>query len=159
MNWQQCYHSVLALSRQQQLDLLISETAVVAQRWEQLSPKFRLPVLYFFWLSTTSLQRDKVWQLPPEPWHLTGLPLEMGLGQDSFQALSRSGRKIMHLYHRNIFLSLEPSLLPTVMCSTQRQYISCCFLILPTLSKELLLHFELITTSLTDTLQKPGTHL
>lgn len=133
--------------------------AVVAQRCEQPSPKLRLPVLHCFWLSTASLQRDKVWHPPPKPWHLTGLPLEMGLGQGSFQALSRSGRKRMQLYHRNVFLSLEPSLLPTMTCSTQRQSISCCFLILPTLSKELLLHLELITTPLADTLWKPGTHL
>jgi len=44
-------------------------------------------------------------------------------------------------------ISSEPSFLPTMMCSTQRQCISCCFLILSHPSKELLLHSELIRTS------------
>lgn len=101
-----------------------------------------------------------MWQRSPEPCHLTDLPLWLGLDQNGFQPLRESsGVKMIHLYHTNILISSEPSLLPTMMCSTQRQYISCCFVSLPTLSKEFLLHFELIRTSLAGTLWKPGTWL
>lgn len=101
-----------------------------------------------------------MWQRSPEPCHLTDLPLWLWLDQNDFQPLSESsGVKMIHLYHTNMLISSKPSLLPTMTCSTQRQCISCCFLGLPTLSKELLLHFELIRTSLPGTLWTPGTWL
>lgn len=51
----------------------------------------------------------------------------------------------------NMLISFKLPLLPKMTCPTQRQCGSCFSLILPTLSKELILQFELIRTSLPDT--------